>query len=162
MDSRTLWVLSDGLAGGKGLSRCPRRTVLVLWPNFHLKACLCFGQCNPVCISVICIVSQTQFYIFSSYTAFQRGGRHGACVGSLSTLSPGQLPGGVITAGRVQPRSAQLSVRPEMSHTEEGPGGPLADRKIRQTKWGLNYCCRENNKLIIHICTYHGFLVLHF
>lgn len=43
--------LKDRLAGGKGLSRCPRRTVLVLWPDFYLKACLCFGQCNPVCIS---------------------------------------------------------------------------------------------------------------
>lgn len=133
MDSRTLWVLNDGLAGGKGLSHCPRRTVLVLWPNFHLKACLCFGQCNPVCISVCYLHCKPNpvLHILFLHCIPAGGGRHGACAGSLSTLSPGQLPGGVITAGRVQPRSSQLPVRPETSHTEEGPGGPSADRKIR-------------------------------
>lgn len=162
MDSRTPRVLKAGLAGGKGLSRCPRRTVLVLWPGFYLKACLCFGQCNPVCISACSLHFEPNP---ASHSLFP----HALWLwGGARRVQGEPVPSQPWPAARrgLAPRaesSPGLPLSPETSHAEEGPGGPSADWKIRETTaWGLNYCCRENNKLITRICTYHRFLVLDF
>lgn len=105
--------LSQGLAGRKGVSSCPRSTVLVLWPNLHVKASLRFGRYNPICISVISILNQTWFLhiLFQHGTQIfdiprKTGGMYEAWVGS-----PASCPCGIITGRQnpalVQPASCQ-------------------------------------------------------